>query len=189
MSRAPRAAIGIKSKTGRAIAVALRGPRSNPEFVLREEIALSDKRRPATQQPYHEVMELPWPDALIAVTPSIDAIREIAIRSLSDLISDLKARGVEVAEIGVVGPPDRLLEKIGNPHIRAHAAEGVLFRRVIEEAATAVGIRSRSVRDPAAEVTASAREIKAVLARLGRAAGAPWRSDEKSAATAAWLAL
>ena len=32
-------------------------------------------------------------------------------------------------------------------------------------------------------------KIKAQIAEMGRAAGSPWRADEKAAATAAWLAL
>ena len=58
--------IGLKSKTGRAIAVALTGSASAPEFRLREELKLWDERKEVTIQPYHRVMELPWPDAMTA---------------------------------------------------------------------------------------------------------------------------
>jgi hypothetical protein len=176
--------IGLKSKTGRAIAVALEGP--PPEFIGREEVALSDSRRPATMQPYHEVMELPWNESLIAVQPTIDAIEEIAAASLAKLIESIDGR---VSRIAIVGPADRKLERIGNPHIRAHAAEGVLFRRVLEVAAKANGSKSVSFVDPRDALKRRAGEIQRVLTKLGKAAGSPWRSEEKSAAMAAWAIL
>lgn len=112
-----RAAIGIKTRTGRAVAVALSRP---SEFICREEMTLCDE---STQQPYHNVMELPWTDSLIAVKPAIAAIEKIAAAELRRLIDNVESRGYEVAAIAVVGPADRKLERIGNPHIRAHAAE------------------------------------------------------------------
>ncbi len=181
--------IGLKSKTGRAIAVALGGPASSPEFIIRKEVLLHDSRRPATMQPFHEVMELPWSEGLVAVQPAIEAIEEIATASLAALIEELRSRGCRVAAVAIVGPADRKLERIGSPHIRAHAAEGVLFRRVLEVAAKANRCRSRSFVDPAAELKAPANKVTKVLAALGKTAGSPWRSDEKSAAMAAWAAL
>jgi hypothetical protein len=182
-------AIGLKSKTGRAIAVALSEPAASPEFILREEVLLSDSRRPATMQPYHEVMELPWSDGLVAVQPAIEAIEEIATASLAALIEKLATQGCRVTAVAVVGPADRRLERIGNPHIRAHAAEGVLFRRVLEVAAKANRCRSRSFVDPAAELKVPPNKVKRVIAALGKSAGSPWRSEEKSAAMAAWALL
>jgi hypothetical protein len=181
--------VGLKSKTGRAIAVALSEPASSPEFILREELPLSDSRRPATMQPYHEVMALPWSDALVAVQPTIKAIEAIATASLAKLIESLESRGCRVTAVAVVGPADRKLERIGNPHIRAHAAEGVLFRRVLEIAAQANRCRSRSFVDPASELKRPLSKVTKVLAALGKSAGSPWRSDEKSAAMAAWAAM
>jgi len=185
----PNAVIGLKSKTGRAIAVVLRESDRSPEFVLRQEVPLSDSRMPATQQPYHEVMELPWDEALIAVQPTIAAIEKIASASLAALIEETEALGCRVKGIAVVGPADRKLERIGNPHIRAHAAEGVLFRRVIEVAAKANRCRSWAFVDPKTELEESQREIQKVLTALGRVAGSPWRSEEKAAAMASWAAL
>ena len=184
-----RVTIGVKTKTGRAIAVALSEPASSPQFVCREELALSDQAVPPTMQPYHEVMELPWSESMIAVQPTINAIERIAAASLRKLIAEIETRGFRVACIAVVGPADRKLERIGNPHIRAHAAEGVLFRAVAEKAAEANDRETRSFVDPAAELKRPAREVKSVLARLGKTAGSPWRAEEKSAAMAAWAAL
>ena len=184
-----KVAIGVKTKTGRAVAVALSDPSSSPQFVCREEISLSDKAVPATMQPYHEVMELPWSESLIAVRPTIAAIEKIAAASLRKLITEIEGRGFRVACVAVVGPADRKLERIGNPHIRAHAAEGVLFRAVVEKAADANDRKRRSFVDPTAELKRPAREVKKILTQLGTIAGSPWRAEEKSAALAAWIAL
>lgn len=179
-------AIGLKSKTGRAIAVVLSGPASAPEFRRRAELVLWDARKPSTMQPYHNVMELPWSDAQIEVKPAIKLIEEIASSAVAKFLESLQVR---TAEIAIVGPNDRALERIGSPHIRAHAAEGVLYRRVLEVAAKANRCRFRSFPDPSEELKKRPNEVKKVLTALGKAAGSPWRSDEKAAAMAAWSLL
>jgi len=176
-----RAVIGVKSKTGRAIAVALATPK---EFLCREELTLADPN--ATVGPYHEVMELPWSESIVAVRPAIATIEKIAVRELRRFIDAIKSRGYDVDCVAVVGPADRNLERIGNPHIRAHAAEGVLFRAVIENAAKSNRIESRAFVDPAKELNASQ---KKVIEQMKAVAGTPWRADEKSAAMAAVIAL
>jgi hypothetical protein len=189
MSRA--AAIGLRAKTGRAIAVVLSEPATSPEFVHREELTLADEAMPATMQPYHEVMELPWSESMVAVQPTIDAIQKIASAGMAKLIRDLQSRNFRVKGIAVVGSADRPLERLGNPHIRAHAAEGILFRRVLEIAAKAnrcpcFGFGDELEKIAKAELKS---DVKKTLGRLGKTAGPPWRSDEKSAAIAAWIAL
>ena len=193
--RASKAAIGFRAKTGRAIAVALTTSPEGPAIVCREEVSLVDPRRPETGQPYHEVMELPWPDAAREVTPFVSAIEEVAARALGSLVHGLAERNIVVDRIGVVGSLDRPLEKIGNPHIRAHAAEGMLFRRVIESAARDHGLKARTfsqaslIECAVGELDVTIRQLQARLKALGAQAGPPWRADEKAAATAAWLVL
>ena len=86
-------------------------------------------------------------------------------------------------------------EKVGNPHIRAHASEGRLFRTVLEDALTALGVRCEVIVEKqlparsAAGLRRPPREIARTLNGFGKALGSPWRADEKAAATAAWLAL
>jgi len=174
-----KASIGFRAKTGKAIAVALS---AGPEFVQRWTIDLVDPDVPATSQPHHEVMELPWPEAQSAVVPIEHRIDEVATDRLRTLIEELRSKEFKVSAIGVVGSPDRDLARIGNPHIRAHAAEGILFRRAIEVAAKQLRVKCRSFSDRGFE------EAKVAKA-LGRAAGRPWRADERAAATAAWLML
>jgi hypothetical protein len=178
--------IGVKTRTGRATAVVLSEPATSPQFVCREELALSDKAVPATMQPYHEVMELPWSESMVAVRPTIAAIEKIAAASLRKLIAALESRGFRVACVALVGPADRKLERIGNPHIRAHAAEGVLFRAVVESAAKANRVEWKAFVDPARELSAPQ---KKKIDDMKKIAGAPWRGEEKTAAMAAWAAL
>jgi len=175
-----RAVIGLKSKTGRAIAVVLASPL---EYICREELALCDAR---TRQPYHDVMELPWSESIVAVKPAIARIEKIATAELRRFIEAVESRGFEVAGIGVVGPADRNLERIGNPHIRAHAAEGVLFRAVIETAAKANRVASTSFVDPGDAISAAQRKK---IDGMKVIAGPPWRADQKSAAMAACAVL
>jgi hypothetical protein len=84
---------------------------------------------------------------------------------------------------------------ITNPHIRAHALEGRLFRSVLEDAVRSCGfpcavLVERSAYTRAAEILKrSEQDLKGSVAQLGRRLGGPWRSDEKTACLAAWLAL
>jgi hypothetical protein len=184
-----RAAIGLKTKTGKAIAVVLSESDPRPQFVWREELRLYDEDLPETMQPYHNVMEMPWSESVIAIKGAIAAIEKIAAASLRILIDSVQYRGMRVACVAIVGPADRKLERIGNPHIRAHAAEGVLYRAVMETAARENGCKSRSFADPTPELGRPAREVKKFLEDIGKIAGTPWRADEKTAAIAAWAAL
>ena len=83
---------------------------------------------------------------------------------------------------------------VGNPHIRAHASEGKLFRSVLESALKAHGISCEVIVDKHLAVKAAAglkrgdADIRGVVAGFGKALGGPWRADEKAAAAAAWLA-
>jgi len=187
--------IGLRAKTARAIAVVLAGPIESPRVVRRAELILSDPAIPATYQPYHEVLDLSWERATVAVGHTAKRIEEVATESLVRLVAELRAEGFDVRGIGIVGAGDRNLEAIGSTHIRAHAAEGVLFRQVLEVAAASNEIMSRSIDQKIVEETASAElqisiaKLKAHLRLMGRSAGSPWRADEKGAATAAWLAL
>ena len=175
-----RAAIGLKSKTGRAIAVALAAPL---EYISREELTLCDA---LTKQPYHDVMEMPWSESIVAVKPAIATIEKIAAGELRRFVESVASRGFEIVGIAVVGPADRNLERIGNPHIRAHAAEGVLFRAVIESAAKTNRIAWKAFVDPAKEISAVQ---KKKIEGMKAVAGPPWRADEKSAAMAACAVL
>jgi hypothetical protein len=188
-------AIGLRAKTARAIAVVLGGTIDAPVVLRKLEIRLVDPKMPATAQPYHEVMDLPWEESQKAVRKSTRAIEAIAGKALGRLIKDLQIDGMRVCGVGIVGAKDRDLSRIGNYHIRAHGAEGVLFRRVLDLAADANGLKRRTFSDreldqtAAAELGAGSAGVKRKLNDLGRTLAPPWRADEKQAATAALLVL
>src|ERR1041385_958933 len=164
------AILGLRAKTGRAIEVVLS---SEGEFLARREISLVDPKVAGTGQPYHVVMTKPWSEAMIAVRPLVEAIERLATKELRALV-----REFGVGAVGIVGGPERALEKIGNEHIRAHAAEGVLFRHVLEVAAQRNALPHRAFVEKTLAIDPRTKA-------LGRAAGSPWRADEKMAASAA----
>ena len=187
--------IGLRARTGRAIVVALGGPPGASVVLHKTEIKLIDPKVPATAQPYHVIMDLPlsqWPQA---VSKSAQAIERVATKALAKMIEELQASRNKVIGVGVVGAPDRDLARIGNPHIRAHAGEGILFRRVLEVAAEANRLKWRSFSDrdfdqaAAAVVGGDYSKIKRNLDDLRQSVSAPWSADEKHAAMAAWIVL
>jgi hypothetical protein len=188
-------AIGLRAKTGRAIAVVLGGELDAPQVLKRVELRIADPDFPETMQPYHEVLDLPWEKAKPAARKIASRIEKIASKELARLVKETTAQGQNVCGVGIVGAGDRNLEKIGSTHIRAHAAEGVLFREVLEAASSANELSNRRyderTLDTAVEneLMLPGAKIKARLAEMGRVVGSPWRADEKAAATAAWLAL
>jgi hypothetical protein len=188
-------AIGLRAKTARAIAVVLGGSIDSPLVVTKTELRLADPKFPATAQPYHEVMDLSWDNSQIAVKTAAAQIESIAKTALGLLMEELHQRGMKILGVGIVGAKDRDLARIGNPHIRAHAAEGILFRRVLNSAAAAQGLPGETFPDREFDAIAKERlgrqldSVKRKVSDLGRTVGPPWRADEKQAATAAWLVL
>ena len=188
-------AIGLRAKTGRAIVVVLGGPPESPIVLLKTEIKLVDPKVPATAQPYHEIMELPFDQWERAVSKSAKAIERVAAKALAKMIDQLQASGQKPIGVGVVGAPDRNLARIGNPHIRAHAGEGVLFRRVLEIGAESNGLKWQVFSDRefdgavAMRLSSKYSKIRQSLDNLRQSVPPPWRMDEKQAALAAWVVL
>ena len=188
-------ALGLRAKTGRAIAIILGGTPEAPLVLYKTEIKLVDPKVPATAQPYHEVMDLAWSQWPHGVSKSAQAIERVATKAVTKLITEQAGHGRTIAAVAVVGAPDRDLARIGNPHIRAHAAEGVLFRRVLELAAESNRLRWQSFSDRQFDKAVSAQlgrkysRVKQRLDNLRQSVAAPWRTDEKQAAMAAWVVL
>ncbi len=192
---ATTASIGLRAKTGRAIVVVLTGPPTAPHVIKRLEFSVVDPAAPETFQPYHEVLDLPWEQAQKAAQKMARKIKRVATKALRSLVREVESEGLSVRGVGVVGAGERNLEKIGSTHIRAHAAEGVLFRQVLEVAAQSNELPNRRFDERTIDQTAETElkipvaRIKTHLAAMGREAGSPWRADEKAAATAAWIVL
>lgn len=187
--------IGLRAKTARAIAVILTGTADAPVAVARAELIFATPRAPALFQPYHEVLDLSWERAQLAVTTAESALVVTAAAELARLVREVGGEEDGVWRVGIVGAPNRTLERIASPHIRAHAAEGVLFRRILERAAEQNGLGWRAFREKGLKELASetlgvsSKVIEETVAQFGRVLGRPWRADEKAASIGAWLAL
>jgi hypothetical protein len=195
-----RVALGFRIKSGRAIAVAVAGSGAAPAVVLRCQVELCDPGVAATRQPYHAGFGTAQEDhEEIARLTRI--IERCAQRSIAALIHDVSTAtpqpGRQPGDLRAALVVGSVIDPaaVGNLHIRAHANEGRLFRTVVERALAAHGIESTAI--VAGQLTAAAAlalkrtdaEIRRVMSEFGRTIGTPWRADEKSAATAAWMTL
>ena len=185
-------ALGFRVKSGYAIAVALGGPASAPAAVSRHVVELSDPDVADTRQPYHDGFYTHEEDAP-TIARRVRIIERVAKRSVAALLNDARLAGCRGAGLVVGSVIDPA--KVGNPHIRAHASEGRLFRTVLESALRSHGIACEVIVEKQLAAKAAAAlarrdaEIRRVLAGFGKSLGAPWRADEKAASIAAWLAL
>ena len=112
MDQSTLVSIGLRPKTGRAIAVVLGGSIEAPVVLLKTEIKLVDPKVPATAQPYHEVMDLPWEQSQRAVRKYAAAIERTAQKALAKLIEEQASNRRKVVGAGIVGAPDRDLARI-----------------------------------------------------------------------------
>ena len=187
-------ALGFRVKSGFAIAVALRGPASAPGAVAREVVALSDPDVIETRQPYHHGFYTNEEDQR-QVAKRITIVERCARTSIGALLKDVRLDGFSCRGAGLVVGSVIDPATVGNPHIRAHASEGQLFRSVLESALQAHGVYCDVIVEKQLAEKAAARlkrgdaDIRRVVAGFGKELGRPWRADEKAAATAAWLAL
>ena len=190
----PVASIGFRVKSGYAVAIALAGPVGSPSVLARGIIQLSDPENEATRQPYHDGFGTAQEDAA-TIAKLVRMIERCGKRSIAaflnnDALARYTCRHACLVVGSVIDPA-----AIGNPHIRAHASEGRLFRTVIEEELRAHGLSCSVVVDKqltAQAVATLARaevDIKRAVAGFGTTLGGPWRVDEKAAALGAWLAL
>jgi hypothetical protein len=193
-ARSIDAAIGFRVKSGWAAAVLVAGTIESPQVLNRRVIDLCDPSDPESRQPYHAAM-----GKLETDEKKVERRRKIIIRaadrSVAELLSELNQARHLVRAAGLVVGSTIDPTRITNPHIRAHALEGRLFRTVLEQAVRSYGIAcsvivERNAYAQAAEaLDRSEKDLKHVLAKCGRSLGGPWGADQKTAALAAWFAL
>jgi hypothetical protein len=187
---------GFRIKSGHAIAVVLSGSTTDPAAVARHAITLCDPDVAETRQPYHDGFYKQEDDTR-EIARRVKIVERCAARAVAAFVEGARREIPRISGcraglvVGSVIDPAR----VANPHIRAHASEGRLFRTVVEDALRAHGIESEILVEKTlagaavARLGCTDREIKRTLAAFGQALGGPWRADEKAAATAAWLAL
>ena len=183
-------AIGFRIKSGYAIAIVLTGPAESPTIVGRRVVELSDPNIVETRQPYHDGFGTEHEDAR-EIARRTTIIDRCAKKAVADLLREMDGATRASLVVGSLIDP----EQVGNPHIRAHANEGKLFRTVVEDALKSHGLRCDVIVEKqlpakaAAQLRRRAGDINQTVAGFGKAVGSPWRADEKAAATAAWMAL
>ena len=193
-AKVSQAAVGFRVKSGWATAVLLVGPVQAPQALGRRAVELADPDVPGSKQPYHAAAGMLESDQA-KIRQRTKVIERAATRSVTDLLKDFRATGYSLRGAGLVVGSQIDPTSIQNPHIRAHASEGRLFRTVLEGALQAHGLPCSVVveREAYTKVAAvmgrSADDLKRAVSGLGRALGGPWRADEKLAALAAWMVL
>ena len=188
------AALGVRIKSGWAMVVLVEGPARSPTVRDRRRIELSDPASPRTRQPYHAGFGTAQTSQAI-IARLVRIIERSARASLRILLGEYARTGARPRAAGIVVGSVIDPARIGNPHIRAHAREGALFRRVTVEGLAALRVRATVVLER--EVYAAAaraarvpeRQLKGMVAELAGQVRGRWRSEEKTAAAAACLAL
>ena len=188
------AALGFRVKSGWAAAVLLTGPARSPQLGDVRRIDLSDPRLPETRQPYHAAMGKLETNTT-KINRRVRVVRGVAQQSIATLLAGYREKGYAISRAALVVGSQIDPASIANPHIRAHALEGQLFRSVLEEALQAHRIRTEvfverdAYTDAATKLKKSNENVRRVIENFGRAAQGPWRAEQKLAALAAWLAL
>ncbi len=189
-----RAALGFRVKSGWAVAVLLDGSARSPHLCQNGVIDLSDPRDPETQQPYHAATgKLETNETKLK--RRIESVRRVTKKSIVDFVKHFTNKRYVIRGAGLVVGSVIDPELIANPHIRAHALEGRLFRTTLQSALQAHGIhcavfRERDIYTAAAKsLRQSPQQIKRALIEFGRSATQSWRAEQKLAALAAWMLL
>src|SRR5262245_28636646 len=137
------AALGLKTRTGHAIVVAVSGPVDAPEILGKTRIDVATTFEEGAV--LHMGQELPIEEARRFVGDSEARFARRARAGLAAFVSGLDAKIVSAAM--AAAPPKSLpnLESILRSHALVHTAEGELYRRVFAEGAAKVGPRPTRV--------------------------------------------
>lgn len=190
-------ALGFRVKTGSAVTVVLSGPSSSPAVLDVRRLDLSDPSVPESRQPYHALddSQADWDPDERRSAQRIEIVRRVTERSVGTLLHECRGKGRFPRRAGIVTGSLVDPSTIRNPHIRAHAMEGRLFRTVVEEALKGHGMscvvfgEKTALREASKTLHLEEDGLKRRLATLGDIVKGPWRTEEKLAALAGWVAL
>jgi hypothetical protein len=135
--------LGFRVKSGWAVFALLEGSLRAPRLCQSDVINLSNSRNPETRQPYHAAMGKLETNAA-TLKRRVQRVRHATERSIADLIQRCADDGCAIHRAALVVGSVIDPESIANPHIRAHALEGRLFRTVLEDALRSRGIGAGS---------------------------------------------
>jgi hypothetical protein len=193
--RQKAAGLGFRVRTGRATAVALSGTKKEPKVLWRRQVDLFDPEVSESREPYHPALDLEGARGERVVKRAVEAATRVGRLAVAEPVSELRADDWTCLRAGLVVGSLIDPARIGNPHVRAHASEGKLFREIVESGLSACGVASftittdRLYESAAAALGLTVSDVKEALRAMGDAAGRPWRAEHKEAALAAWMSL
>jgi hypothetical protein len=184
-------AIGLKIKSGFAIAAIVQRNEDGSVIEAVRKVPLSSDELPQSRFPYHPSIELPERQGTALSAQAVSEVRRVAAQQMRKVLEEFHSIERAAMVVGSVTDPDSL----GNPHVRVHALEGKLFREVVAEALSKRGIACGVLveRDAYAKaaptLTSTEPRLRAEIAALGHGRIKPWRAEEKLATLAALWAL
>lgn len=188
------AVVGASDHYARAELVTLAWKDGAPVFVDRRRVALIGEGLP-TAPFHHEALEMELEAAKELVERVQRSVTEHAGAALRTMQAEFGATGLVLRASPFARLPDSL-EKILSSRTVTLAADGMLYREALADAARALGMEvERTPRKADSTLLASdamgvdVSEVRALVARFGKEAGAPWRKDHKLAAAAALSVL
>jgi hypothetical protein len=190
----PQAAVGLTIKSGWATTVLLTGSIDAPRVVDSRIVELSDPAIPDSRQPYHAGFGTARA-AGAELSRLVSSVEQFGQQSVTQLLHQYGSKGIDLSGAGVVVGSLIDPERISNDHIRIHALEGQLFRRVVEDALAGRQLpcsiwRQRDLYASAAHVLHQPEPVlRRRLAQFRADASGSWRAEQKSAALAAWMVL
>lgn len=192
--RPQTAALGFRVKSGWATVVLLTGAIDSPELRDSQLIDLCDAQFPETRQPYHATYGQLETDAK-KINRRVKIVQRVTKQSITNLLENYRRKDYAITRASLVVGSQLDPPTIANPHVRAHALEGQLFRLALERALNAHKIRVGILVEREAYARAAAQLKKSIDAvrnmthQFGRFTDGPWRAEQKLAALAAWFAL
>jgi hypothetical protein len=181
--------LGFRVKSGWAAVVLIAGSRKKPRLVDSRAIELSDPAVAHARQPYHAGFGTAQPDAA-KVARLVGGVERFSRRAIAQLVAAYRAQHrVKAAGVVVASLTDPAT--ITNPHMRAHASEGRLFRSVLVDGLERCGVDVRVILEHEVydllgkTLRCAPHSAKARVAELG-ASVKRWRAEQKVAAAAAW---
>ncbi|HEY2686712.1 MAG TPA: hypothetical protein VGI93_24575 [Steroidobacteraceae bacterium] len=179
--------LGLKVRSGFATGVIVDGQRDSWKIDRRLQVPLTAGDEHYARFPFHPLVDIAGGAGEEQSRRFVERIEAAAGRSLDSLLPNLAPLHHAVIVAGSLTDPER----VGNPHMRVHAREGQLFRRVVADGLARQGISCACVSEKNVEelcavaLGVEVAHLRAMLTGAGRGLIKPWRREEKLALSAA----
>lgn len=171
--------LGIRPKTGSATVVLLGGTRDQPHLLDSRVIVLCDPDDEHSRQPYHATFGTEQTDRAV-IARLVKGVKRIARKAITTLLREYAKHGHAPRHAVVVASSLTDPASIPNQHMRAHASEGALYRRVVIAGLERAGLRVTVVLERDVLRLAATSAVAALGAAVPR-----WRAEAKRAAAGA----